>query len=99
MTTSRTARLRRRLVAAVAAGRDSRIAAAVLVGAPGDIADLRWRPIAELSRTRARVLLAGGAAGRYAAVLMQARVRNEQLDADEPELAAKVAAWLRSNIA
>jgi len=86
-------------VAAVAAGRDSRIAAAALVDAPGDIADPRWRPIAELSRTRARVLLVGGDAERYAAVLMQARVRNEQLDADEPELATKVAAWLRSNIA
>ena len=86
-------------VAAVAAGRDSRIAAAVLVGAPGHIADPRWRPIAELSRTRARVLLAGGDAERYAAVLMQARVRNERLDARDPELAAKVAAWLRSNIA
>jgi len=32
-------------------------------------------------------------------VLMQARVRNEPLDARDPELAAKVAAWLRSNIA
>lgn len=86
-------------VAAVAAGRDSRIAAAVLVGAPGHLADGRWRPIAELSRTRARVLLVGGDAGRYAAVLTQARVRNERLDPSEAELPAKVAAWLRAGLA
>ncbi len=85
-------------VAAVAAGRDSRIAAAVLVGAPGNFADPRWRPIAELSRTRARVLLVGGDAERYGPVLTQARVRNERLDPSDPELAAKIAAWLRSNI-
>jgi len=85
-------------VAAIAAGRDSRIVAAVLIGAPGELADPRWRPIAELSRTRARVLLAGGDAERYAAVLTQARVRNERLEASDPELVMKVAAWLRSNI-
>ena len=85
-------------VAAVAAGRDSRIAAAVLIGAPAAVADLRWRPIAELSRTRARVLLVGGDAERYAPVLTQARVRSERLDATEPELAGKIAAWLRSSL-
>ena len=83
-------------VAAVAAGRDSRIAAAVLLAAPAEVSDAGWRPLAELSRTRARVLLIGGDAERYEAVLMQARVRNEQLAADEPELDAKISAWLRS---
>lgn len=86
-------------VAAVAAGRDSRLAAAVLVDAPGHVSDARWRPIAELSRTRAHVLLVGGDAERYASVLTQARVRSERLDLSDAELAAKIAAWLRSNLA
>ena len=86
-------------VAAVAAGRDSRIVAAVLVAAPGQVSDPGWRPIAELSRTRARVLLVGGDPERYAAVLMQARVRNERLDPNEADRAAKIATWLRSVIA
>ncbi len=85
-------------VAAVAAGRDSRIAAAVLVDAPGQVPDERWRPIAELSRTRAQVLLVGGDAERYAPVLTQARVRSERLDLSDPELAEKIAAWLRSSL-
>jgi dienelactone hydrolase len=74
------------LVAALAAGRDSRIRSAVLVAPPlrlGD--DPRWKPVAELSRTRARVLLLRGADDsevsaadleRYASVLTQARVTN-----------------------
>lgn len=86
-------------VAALAAGRDSRIAAAVLIAAPAALADTRWRPIAELSRTRARVLLAGGDAERYAAVLTQARVRSERLEEGDLELAEKIAAWLRANLA
>ena len=85
-------------VAAVAAGRDSRIAAAVLIGAPAAVADTRWRPIAELSRTRARVLLVGGDGERYAPVLTQARVRSERLDVADPGLAARIAAWLRSSL-
>lgn len=83
-------------VAALAAGRDSRIAAAVLIAAPAALADTRWRPLAELSRTRARVLLAGGDAERYAPVLAQARVRSERLDATDPDRDAQIAAWLRS---
>ena len=80
-------------VAAIAAGRDSRIRAAVLaaapaMGAPTSGADTRgtkWKPVAELSRTRARVLLIWGSrddqvpienAERYRAVLSQARVTN-----------------------
>jgi len=74
-------------VAALVAGRDSRIRAAVLGAAPvafGD--DAKWKPAAELSRTRARVLLIWGSrdsqvalenAERYAAVLSQARVPNK----------------------
>ncbi len=71
-------------VAALAAGRDSRMRCAVLAAAPGwEGRDAKWKPIAELSRTRARVLLIWGSrdtqvpfaeAERYAAVLSQARV-------------------------
>ena len=80
-------------VAALVAGRDSRIRAAVLLAAPAvagpDFAawanDGKWKPVAELSRTRARVLLVWGSrdtevpfanAERYTAVLSQARVPN-----------------------
>lgn len=69
-------------VVAIAAGRDSRVRVAVLCGAPAQIGGSR-RPLAELSRTRARVLVVHGArdttlptgeAERYRAVLSQARV-------------------------
>jgi dienelactone hydrolase len=80
-------------VAALVAGRDSRIRAAVLAAAPAIAGpdftawsnDGKWKPMAELSRTRARVLLVWGSrdsqvpfdnAERYAAVLSQARVPN-----------------------
>jgi dienelactone hydrolase len=77
-------------IAAIAAGRDSRIKAAVLaaapaMGTPRAGADSKWKPVAEISRTRARVLLIWGArddqvaienAERYRAVLTQARVTN-----------------------
>ena len=73
-------------VAGLVAGRDSRIRAAVLAAAPAAFGnDPKWKPVAELSRTRARVLLIWGSrdtevpienAERYAAVLSQARVRN-----------------------
>jgi len=79
-------------VAAVAAGRDSRMRAAVLAAAPARTSpwseaqrDDKWKPAAELSRTRARVLLIWGSrdtqvaiehAERYRAVLTQARVTN-----------------------
>ena len=78
-------------IAAIAAGRDSRIRVAVLAAAPamgastprGDKAD--WKPVTEISRTRARVLLIWGSrdtvvpienAERYRVVLLQARVTN-----------------------
>ena len=81
-------------VAAIAAGRDSRIRAAVLAAAPAmgaprtdaDTRETKWKPVAELSRTRARVLLIWGSrdtqvpfedAERYRAVLLQARVTNK----------------------
>ncbi len=80
-------------VAAIAAGRDSRIRAAVLAAAPAMAQPHfhawtnggKWKPIAELSRTRARVLLIWGSrdtqvpfedAERYHSVLSQARVTN-----------------------
>src|SRR5256886_8026390 len=81
-------------VAALVAGRDSRIRAAVLAAAPALAGptftawsnDGKWKPVAELSPTRARVLLIWGSRdtavpaenpARYMAVLTQARVRNE----------------------
>ncbi len=80
-------------VAALVAGRDSRIRGAVLAAAPAVAGphftawsnDGKLKPVAELSRTRARVLLVWGSrdsqvpvenAERYAAVLSQARVPN-----------------------
>jgi len=84
-------------IAAIAAGRDSRIRAAVLAAAPamgassptGDKAD--WKPVTEISRTRARVLLIWGSrdtvvpienAERYRVVLLQARVTNTLVTID-----------------
>jgi dienelactone hydrolase len=72
-------------VAAVVAGRDSRIRSAVLAAAPARFGDDKFNPIAEVTRTRARVLLIWGGrdtqvplanAERYASVLSQARVTN-----------------------
>jgi dienelactone hydrolase len=80
-------------VAAIVAGRDSRIRAAVLAAAPAMAGknfsawtnDGTWKPVAELSRTRARVLLLWGSRDtqvkvengeRYREVLLQARVTN-----------------------
>jgi dipeptidyl aminopeptidase/acylaminoacyl peptidase len=75
------------VVAALTAGRDSRLRAAVLVSTPA--ARDYWgptKPLAEITRTRAQVLLVRPAedevvapadAERYAAVLTQARVRHE----------------------
>lgn len=106
-------------VAALAAGRDSRIRAAVLAAAPASFGnDPRWKPVAELSRTRARVLLVWGSrdtevplenAERYAAVLTQARVRNELVTIEggdhdfapagpRRKMAATVADWMRESL-
>lgn len=72
------------VVAALVAGRDSRVRAAAIVAAPAWRPQLgSLRPAAELSRTRARVLIVQGTADervtaddaeRYAAVLRQAGV-------------------------
>ena len=73
-------------VAALAAGRDHRLRWAVLAAAPAEFAGLR-RPLVEVSRARADVLLIWGDrdtvvpvtnAERYATVLTQARVRHER---------------------
>ncbi len=79
-------------VAALVAGRDSRMRAAVLAAAPAQFGgDTKWKPIAELSRTRARVLLVWGSrdtqvplenAERYATVLSQARVTHRVITID-----------------
>lgn len=71
-------------VAAIAAGRDSRLRAAVLIVPPAERDYFGGlRPMAELSRTRARVLIVGasadevvapGDAERYAVLLRQAGV-------------------------
>jgi len=102
-------------VAALVAGRDSRIRAAVLAAAP---AVAGWKPLAEISRTRARVLLIWGSrdtavpienAERYAAVLTQARVRNELVTieggdhdfapaAPRARMAATIADWMRGSL-
>lgn len=73
-------------VAAMAAGRDSRIRAAVLVSTPAAREYFgAAKPLAEVSRTRASVLIVRGEADevvspadadRYAQVLTQARVRH-----------------------
>ena len=113
-------------VAALVAGRDSRIRAAVLAAAPAVAGpnftawsnDGKWKPLAEISRTRARVLLIWGSrdtavpienAERYAAVLTQARVRNELVTieggdhdfapaAPRARMAATVADWMRQSL-
>ena len=80
------------VIAAIAAGRDSRLRAAGLLATPAERPELGTvRPLAELSRTRARVLLCYGTADertpvaegeRYAAVLSQARVRHSLIVVD-----------------
>lgn len=74
-------------VAARVAGRDHRIRGVVLAAAPAEFRGDR-RPLVELTRTRAKVLLLRGsrdaavpptAAERYAAVLSQARVNHRIL--------------------
>ena len=114
-------------VAALVAGRDSRIRAAVLAAAPALAQahfkawsnDGKWKPVAELSRTRARVLLIRGSrdtqvpfedAERYAAVLSQARVRNQIVTIEggdhdfapagpRAKMAQTVTEWVRESMA
>jgi dienelactone hydrolase len=107
-------------VAALVAGRDSRIRAAVLAAAPARFGDDdKLKPLAEVTRTRARVLLIWGSrdtqvpltnAERYAAVLSQARVRNQTVIIDggdhdfspagpREQMALRVAEWCRDSLA
>ena len=79
-------------VAALAAGRDSRIRCAVLLAPPAEREYFgRLRPMAELSRTRAKVLIVVPGAdevvppehgGRYAALLRQAGVPHRLVTID-----------------
>lgn len=79
-------------IAALAAGRDSRLRAAVLIVPPAEREYFgTLRPMAELSRTRAKVLILSATSDdvvdpldgeRYAAVLRQAGVVNRHLAVD-----------------
>lgn len=83
------------IVAALTAGRDSRVKAAALIATPGDWPlHGTWKPIAELSRTRAKVLLVRARddgsvstreADRYAAVLTQARVAHRVVTIEDAD--------------
>jgi dienelactone hydrolase len=90
-------------VAAVTAGRDSRVRVAVLGYAPAEVDGSR-RPLAEVTRTRARLLLVRGAQGddaeRYAAVLSQARVTHRASVALPRErMVREIADWAREGFA
>jgi len=84
-------------VAAIAAGRDSRVRVAVLVDAPAEVDGSR-RPLVEVTRTRGRVLLVHGEevgeAERYGSVLSQARVTHRVLARGPRErLLREIAQW------
>lgn len=83
-------------VAASAAGRDSRVKVAALV-APRAEVDGSKRPLTDLSRTRARVLIVRGEADdadRYGPVLTQARVTHRVTDALARDLMVReIAKW------
>ena len=84
-------------VAAVTAGRDSRVKVAVLGSPPAEVDGSR-RPLVEVTRTRARVLIVRGDgaddADRYAPVLSQARVTHRVLPHDKRErVVREIATW------
>lgn len=83
-------------IAASAAGRDSRVKVAVLVGARAEIEGSK-RPLTDLSRTRARVLLvraAGDETDRYVPVLSQARVTHRASDPlPRDRMVREIAKW------
>ena len=89
-------------VAAVTAGRDSRVKVAVLVAAPAEVDGSR-RPLVEVTRTRARVLIVrgdGNDADRYGPVLLQARVTHRIIDRKARErLVREVADWAKESFA
>lgn len=86
-------------VAAVSAGRDSRVKVAVLAGVAAEVDGSR-RPLVEVTRTRARVLIVRGEdaddADRYAPVLSQARVTHRVIARDRRErLVREIASWAK----
>src|SRR6266542_3352502 len=86
-------------VAAVAAGRDSRVKVAVLGGVPAEVDGSR-RPLVEVTRTRARVLIVRGEdaddADRYGPVLSQARVTHRLIDRDRRDhMVREIASWAK----
>jgi alpha/beta superfamily hydrolase len=86
-------------VAAVTAGRDSRVKVAVLAGPPAEVDGSR-RPLVEVTRTRGRVLVVRGDpaedAERYSAVLSQARVTHRVIDRLARErLVREIADWAK----
>ncbi len=88
-------------VAAVTAGRDSRVKVAALVGVPAEVDGSR-RPLVEVTRTRARVLIVRGDepddADRYAAVLSQARVTHRIIDRKARErMVREIADWAKES--
>jgi alpha/beta superfamily hydrolase len=90
-------------VAAVVAGRDSRVKVAALVGVPAEVDGSR-RPLVEVTRTRARILIVRGDsaddADRYAPVLSQARVTHRVSDRKPRErLAREIADWAKEGFA
>lgn len=88
-------------VAAVTAGRDSRVKVAVLADAPAEVDGSR-RPLVEVTRTRARVLIVRGEAtddaNRYVPVLSQARVTHRVIERDRREhLVREIATWSKES--
>ncbi|MBI2323737.1 MAG: hypothetical protein HYU87_02065 [Chloroflexi bacterium] len=85
--------------AAVAAGRDSRVKVGVLVRAPAEVDGSR-RPLVEVPRTRARILIVRGEApddaDRYVPVLSQARVAHRVIEYDRRDrLVREIASWAK----
>jgi dienelactone hydrolase len=90
-------------VAAVSAGRDSRVKVAALIGVPAEVNGSK-RPLVEVTRTRARVLIVRSAAGddadRYATVLLQARVTHRVSERKPRErMAREIADWAKESFA
>jgi alpha/beta superfamily hydrolase len=87
-------------VAAATAGRDSRVKVAVLAEPPAEVDGSR-RPLVEVTRTRARVLIVRGEgddADRYTPVLSQARVTHRVVGRKARErLVREIADWAKES--
>ncbi len=88
-------------VAAVTAGRDSRVKVAILASTPAEVDGSR-RPLVEVTRTRSRVLVVRGdapdAADRFALVLLQARVTHRVLDhLPRERMVREIADWAKES--